>query len=481
MRNEVTTRAAEREELLAFNRRVMSIVAYAIGPVTVASYLAQALAEPRWQFWALVATYATLDFLWVVALRLNRRGRLEASAFLSIYGLLVADTLALALRQGVLATAVLADLCALLYSSALLPRRTHGPALFAGLSILALRAGEYFDLLPQARSSPGLLLAFDLTIIGSCIPMAMYLLRLRYHITELPYRALRTTAGQQEQLLEAVARVQPQVDALVRQGEETARSLAAEANRQATTGEQVGRLMRTVQGVLDEAAATAHDTRSAAGFTGEEARHGSQQLSSAAAQLAQFQQLVEEVRTSMQRLSTHSERTEDVIAFLSDVDEQLNMLAVNAALEAARAGEAGKGFGAVAAALREMLASSAQSIERGKRLLATIRDEATRTLEKAEQSAVQLRRHVVSLGEAQGTIERLDARFSETASKVGALAKVAGDQQSQVQQIARTMDEMRGSAHELTRSADALSQSLARLSKGQDDLRALIERRHDVA
>ncbi len=473
---DVTTRQKEREQLLALNRKVTGIIAFVVGPLFVANLGWQAFLVPKWQFFALTGAMVLTFVLWVLAHGLNRQGRLNASAGLLMYSAIVFDASAMVFRQDTLTHAALANIGMVVYGIVFAPGLALGGAVASVASLCTMLVLGHFGLLPAAEGTPFLGLVLEVSIVFSVFPVALYLLRERARISELPYFALEETAHQQQALLEAVARMQPEIDELVRRGEVTSRNLAAQAQQQAATAEEVNRSLEAFRSLLAVALAAASASRTAAQSTREESTEGRSQLVEASEQLDRFRSISDDTQASMRELAERTQRTEEIIASIRDIDEQLHVLTINAALEAARAGESGRGFMVVANELRNMLRTNSESLAGGRKLLGDIRKEAARTLSRAEEGSAHLRAHLSSLHQARDTIERISASFVGTAEKVGGLAEAAGQQHSHVERISRAMFELQRSAGGLTESAQTLSDSMERLARGQQQVRDLLAR-----
>ncbi|MGI5862545.1 MAG: methyl-accepting chemotaxis protein [Myxococcales bacterium] len=385
----------------------------------------------------------------------------------------------MAMRQDTFAVAALADVCMIVYGSVFAPALALGGAAFSIVSLGGLRVLGHFELLPAEAPTSHLGLVLDLSIVFAAIPVTIYFLRARARISDLPYQALARSASEQQTLLDAVARLQPQVDALVGKGKKASRVLAAQAQQQVLTAENVSRSMSALRGVLEGAAAAAYESRDTAESTRQESSKGWSQLEATSSQLEQFRAVTAGIQASMVRLAEQSQRTEEIIALIHDIDEQLNVLALNASLEAARSGEAGRGFAVVASELRAMLRNSATSLAHGRELLGAISKEAALTLEKTEASSNELVGHLAALRQARETIERITESFVATADRAGAIAAAADKQQSEVQRVSRAMAELQESAGGLMQSAQALSESMGQLAKEQESVRGLLARYHE--
>jgi methyl-accepting chemotaxis protein len=116
---------------------------------------------------------------------------------------------------------------------------------------------------------------------------------------------------------------------------------------------------------------------------------------------------LEEAIGSIRGLSAYQEKTLEIIAVLSRISAQTNLLAMNAAIEAAHAGEAGSGFAVVAEAVRELADSSGSKTKEIAQIIKKMNGEINTGTEKTETVARMLYEVINETGRAYGLISRI--------------------------------------------------------------------------
>ncbi len=236
--------------------------------------------------------------------------------------------------------------------------------------------------------------------------------------------AVEETSSAIEEMAASIQQVAGNADTL----SNTVNRTSASIEEMATSIQQVAGDVGEVNQVAAEAVRIAHRGHAAVGQTIE----GMNRIADVIGDLAKV----------IQNLGTRSEEIGDIIAVIDDIAEQTNLLALNAAIEAARAGEHGRGFAVVADEVRKLAERSAKATGEIAQLIKGIQretDQAISSTQKGEvaiQEGTQLAR---SSGDSLQEIVRTADRMTSLMSHV----TQTSDQQNQVAtQINRAVSEM---------------------------------------
>jgi len=179
---------------------------------------------------------------------------------------------------------------------------------------------------------------------------------------------------------------------------------------------------------------------------------GNANLSEAVTKLNEVQRTIETTAHSITSFDQRSQQIADILTLIQKIADQTNLLALNAAIEAARAGEAGRGFAVVADEVRKLAESSRSSA-----------GEITKIVKEIQQdtnSVIDASRHSLQEGKAALELaERLRVGYSDIVRSIGGL-------HAEIEQIASTSEEAASSMQEIMRGTENQTASFDNILSG---------------
>jgi methyl-accepting chemotaxis protein len=259
-------------------------------------------------------------------------------------------------------------------------------------------------------------------------------------------------------------------------------------------GDEIGRmagsfdqLMDSLQDIMREVSGAAHDVAAASteiaasaeqmsASVGEVARQ-SAKASEAAAEsgkiaseggavvmqtvtgMQQIDNAVTESASSVQTLGERGKQIGEVIAVINDIADQTNLLALNAAIEAARAGEHGRGFAVVADEVRKLAERTTKATEEIGGSISEIQTETTRAVEKMNRGTEQVKSGVASASAAGQSLDHIVSGAKEVASMITAISAASEEAGAGAAQSA-------SAAQQLSTKAEQMQAMVSRFKVG---------------
>jgi methyl-accepting chemotaxis protein len=175
----------------------------------------------------------------------------------------------------------------------------------------------------------------------------------------------------------------------------------------------------------------------------EVARIGRNSVETAVEGIKRIQAQMESIAESIVRLSEQSQAIGQIIASVNDLADQSNLLAVNAAIEAAKAGEQGKGFSVVAQEIRTLAEQSKQATAQVRDILSDIQKATSAAVMATEQGSKAVESGVKQSTEAGESIRALAETIAEAAQAATQIAASSQQQLVGTDQVALAMENIR--------------------------------------
>ena len=293
-------------------------------------------------------------------------------------------------------------------------------------------------------------------------------------------REILDAASRLEAVVEVVTSASQQLSAQIEQSSRGAEEQAHRIGETATSMEEMNATVLEVAKNASSAAQTADQAKA-------KAEEGAGVVSRVVAGIGQVQSQSQEMMADMGTLGTRAEGIGQILNVISDIADQTNLLALNAAIEAARAGEAGRGFAVVADEVRKLAEKTMTATKEVGEAIRGVQTGARKNIENVERAGTAIQ-EVTKLANISGEALREIVTLAETTTdQVRSIATASEEQSSASEEINRSIedvnrvsldmsDAMRQSAQavgELAHQAQVLKDLIDQLRQGDGGAKAL--------
>lgn len=282
-------------------------------------------------------------------------------------------------------------------------------------------------------------------------------------------------------LVDKIRRIILEIAQTSEQVSSSAVELQSTAEQMATGAEQVAAQAETVATAGEEMSATSGDIAQNCQMASE----GSQQASAAAVSGANVVDetinvmncIAERVRssaTAVESLGSRSDQIGAIVGTIEDIADQTNLLALNAAIEAARAGEQGRGFAVVADEVRALAERTTRATREIGEMIKAIQQETKGAVIAMEEGVSEVAKGSEKAANSGRALEQILQQINDVNAQIHQVATAAEQQTATTSEISNNMQKITEVVAQTSRGAHESASAANRLSVLADDLRRIV-------
>ncbi len=254
----------------------------------------------------------------------------------------------------------------------------------------------------------------------------------------------------------------------------TAESLAAASQEQSAQADEVASAVEEMSRTVTENAMSATKTAEVAKENGKVASEGGKVVEQTVVKMRDIAVVVKNSANNIEKLGESSKQIGEIISVIDDIADQTNLLALNAAIEAARAGEQGRGFAVVADEVRKLAERTTEATKQIATMIKGIQNETEQAVTAMNKGTVEVQNGIDLADRAGNSLKEILTSTQEVLDMINQIAAASEEQSATSEQISKNVMSISKVTAESTHRIEDVAHTSEDLAKATEHLRDLM-------
>src|SRR5437763_1792527 len=286
--------------------------------------------------------------------------------------------------------------------------------------------------------------------------------------------SINYTIDELRRLVAGITKAAEQVSGATHEAQSVSSELLHAAQKQAAEIQGTGQSVAQMAQSMKQVSASAGDSAKVAETSLSAANKGAQAVQNAIRGMNDIREQIQETSKRIKRLGESSQEIGEIVQLISDITEQTNVLALNAAIQAASAGEAGRGFTVVAEEVQRLAERSAEATKHIGAIVKSIQRDTQDAVEAMERSTRGVAEGTRTADEADQALRQIEKISNRLAELIGAISNATQQQAASAAQVAGKMKIILGVTQLTSQGTKKTAASAARLGELAQGLKSSV-------
>jgi twitching motility protein PilJ len=294
------------------------------------------------------------------------------------------------------------------------------------------------------------------------------------HMTGAIADSINYTIDELRRLVVGITNAAQHVTVATQEAQTVSTQLLHAAQKQATEIQTTGQSVAQMAQSMNQVSSNADDSAKVAETSLNAASKGAQAVQNAIRGMNDIRDQIQETSKRIKRLGESSQEIGEIVQLISDITEQTNVLALNAAIQAASAGEAGRGFSVVAEEVQRLAERSGEATKHIGAIVKSIQRDTQDAVDAMERSTRGVVEGTKTADEADHALREIEKISNRLAELIGAISNATRAQAASADQVAGKMKIILGVTQLTTEGTKKTAASAARLTQLADGLKSSV-------